>query len=195
MSNATAATLGGQAAVRVEDARQGRLHRLVLEHHAFVWRCLRRFGVPAGDADDAAQHVFLVAAKKLDQIPAEQEKTFLFGTAVRVASNARRSSVRMHETPWMEVPEVPSHAPLPDEQLSQAERQRVLDEILARLPLEVRDVFVLAELEHWSAPDIARAVSIPVGTVASRLRRARELFAGEVRRLQARTGTTREKRP
>src|ERR1041384_1536410 len=46
-----------------------RLTRVAQEHLDFVWRCLRRFGVPAADADDAAQQVFLVAADKLADVP------------------------------------------------------------------------------------------------------------------------------
>src|SRR6478609_7383438 len=45
-----------------------RLTRVAQEHLDFVWRCLRRFGVPAADADDAAQQVFLVAADKLSDV-------------------------------------------------------------------------------------------------------------------------------
>ena len=68
-----------------------RLTRVAQEHLDFVWRCLRRFGVPAADADDAAQQVFLVAADKLSDVPVERERAFLFATAARIAANARRS--------------------------------------------------------------------------------------------------------
>src|SRR6478735_8206217 len=55
-----------------------RLTRVAQEHLDFVWRCLRRFGVPAADADDAAQQVFLVAASKLPEVPPDKEKAFLY---------------------------------------------------------------------------------------------------------------------
>src|SRR6201995_4708859 len=60
-----------------------RLRRVATAHLDFVWRCLRRFGVPAADADDAAQQVFLVASQKLDDAPGEKDRSVLGATAAR----------------------------------------------------------------------------------------------------------------
>ena len=67
------------------------LRELVAEHLDFVWRSLRRFGVPPGDVDDAAQQVFLIANEKSGKIRRGSERSFLVGVALRVASHARRS--------------------------------------------------------------------------------------------------------
>ncbi len=164
-----------------------RLRAIVLEQHAFVWRCLRRLGVPESTADDACQQVFLVLSERLAEVPAEKERTFLFGTAMRVAANARRTLARVREEPAPEERlDVVSDTPTPEERLSQAQRLALLDEVLAALPDDLRTVFVLADLEHLSAPDIAQIVDAPVGTVASRLRRARAAFQEEARRVRAR---------
>src|SRR5882757_6772788 len=82
-----AVVAGGRAGLadRKMSIDSARLTRVAQEHLDFVWRCLRRFGVPAADADDAAQQVFLVAADKLSDVPVERERAFLFATAARVA--------------------------------------------------------------------------------------------------------------
>ena len=59
----------------------------------------------------------------------------------------------------------------------------LLDVVLEQMPIDLRTVFVLFELEGLSAPEIAAALSIPLGTVASRLRRARQTFAQAAARL------------
>src|SRR6188508_40322 len=64
---------------------------LVAAHADFVWRSLRRLGVPAASADDATQQVFLVAQSKLPQIVEGRERGFLFGVAMNVAAHVRRS--------------------------------------------------------------------------------------------------------
>ena len=79
------------------DATPRDFNRLVHEHLDFVWRLLRRLGLSPSDADDATQQVFLVAARKLDDLPAGKERMFLYGTARRVAANARRARRRRNE--------------------------------------------------------------------------------------------------
>src|SRR5262249_27184818 len=66
------------------------LRQLVSELLDFVWRSLRRFGVPAADVDDATQQVFLIANDKLPKIHPGSERSFLVGVATRVASHVRR---------------------------------------------------------------------------------------------------------
>ena len=161
----------------------------VLANHAFVWRCLRRLGVPEAGADDAAQQVFLVLAERLADVSPEREKKFLFGTAVRVAANARRVRARVREEAWNDdPPDVPADDLDPEELLSAARRRAILDEILASLPIDLRTVFVLTELERMSASEVAAFLEVPAGTVASRLRRARTLVEQQIRRVQARLG-------
>jgi RNA polymerase sigma-70 factor (ECF subfamily) len=64
----------------------------------------------------------------------------------------------------------------------------VLDGLLASLSDDAREVFVLFELEAMSTAGIAQALSLPMGTVASRLRRAREEFDAATKRFRARGG-------
>ena len=74
----------------------------------------------------------------------------------------------------------------PDDQIDRARARAMLDEILATMPLELRSVFTLFELEQMTMIQIAGMLELPQGTVASRLRRARELFVEHRNRLEAR---------
>jgi RNA polymerase sigma-70 factor (ECF subfamily) len=152
-------------------------------HFDLVWRSLRRLGVPLTDMDDCMQQVFLVASRKLSSIATGSEQAFLLSTALRVASDERRARERRREVPEDDDVQWSDPAPQPDELTDQKRMRRLLDDVLAALPDDLREVFVLYELEQTTIQEIARLLDIPQGTVASRLRRAREEFE---RRLLAR---------
>lgn len=170
-----------------------RVHAMVREHHAFVWRSVRRLGVREAEVDDVAQQVFVIAARRLGDIPPGGERAFLFGAAMRAAANARRSEARRREAdPGAEgADEPPDPAPGPEELVAARRRRALLDTILEALPLDLRAVLVLFEVEEMSTSEIALLLGIPTGTVASRLRRAREAFQSELRRVEARASVER----
>jgi RNA polymerase sigma-70 factor, ECF subfamily len=155
------------------SAEAARANVFARNHHAFVWRVLRRSGLPPADADDAAQRVFLIAADRLDSIAEGSERAFLYRTAARVASNAHRTVRRRRETPGFEGSEEPAPLPAPDDLLDQRRARDLLDRVLGELPEDLRAILILFELEELRTPEIAEALGIPIGTVASRLRRAR----------------------
>jgi RNA polymerase sigma-70 factor (ECF subfamily) len=161
---------------------------MVDEHHAFVWRSLRRLGVPGGAVDDSVQQVFIVASQRLGDIRADREAAFLFGTAVRVAANARRGLGRRQEVPLDDAQpeELASRSGSAEEILCEESDRRVLDDILDALPVDLRTVFILFELDEMTTPAIARMLDISVGTAASRLRRAREIVTMQIARARAR---------
>ncbi len=155
----------------------------MIELHAdFVFRALRRLGVPEFAADDASQQVWIVVARKLDIIDPARERSYLFGTAMRVASEERRARGRRRESPLDDDGEAPldpatgARPSTPDQALEERRARAFLDAVLETLPMELRAVFVLYELEELTTPEIARMLEIPLGTAASRLRRAREQF-------------------
>ncbi|MCL2451222.1 MAG: RNA polymerase sigma factor, partial [Polyangiaceae bacterium] len=82
--------------------------------------------------------------------------------------------------------DMPDPSPLPDANAEQRQRRRWLDGLLDALPMDQRAVFVLYEIEGLDSPEIASLLGIPVGTVASRLRRGRETFQREADRLRKR---------
>ncbi len=69
--------------------------------------------------------------------------------------------------------------------LGQKHARELLDRILDGMPVELRTVFILHEFEELAGPEIASMLDIPVGTAASRLRRARKLFQMHVNRIEA----------
>lgn len=172
---------------RPESADVDRLSAMFHHHHDFVWRSVRRLGVHEAAVDDAVQEVFVVASRKLASIDVGKEKAFLFGTAMRIASDARRAVQRRRQSSASDEPEPLDGAPALDELVDQKRARAMLDELIAQLPDETRPVFVLFELEGMTMAAIASCLDLPAGTVASRLRRARELFAAQVARFEARS--------
>lgn len=176
------------------DADAGRVHVLepgdftaLFDANAdFVWRSVRRLGVPEASADDATQQVFMIAQQKITSIRAGQERAFLFRVAMNVAMHARRSVARRREVFGQDDDDLASPAPAPDAALDQRRARALLDEVLDALDLELRTVFVLCELEELSMNEVATMLEVPQGTVASRLRRARERFHAEAQRARRR---------
>ena len=181
----------GEALLRTEPTLARvpprRIRQVVDTHFDFIWRSLRRLGVPEANVDDAAQQVFVVAAGKLAPVPATGERGFLFAIALRVAADERRSRRRRPEVAMGEGPSEPfDQTPLADALLEQRQARELVDDMLEALALDLRTVFVLFEMEDLSTTEIADLLELPMGTVASRLRRAREAFQAEVTRFKAR---------
>ncbi len=153
------------------------MRALVAEHHRFVWRVLRGFGLSSADAEDAAQQVFMIAARKLQDIVPGRERAFVYGAALRVANNARRGLRRRREVPsddHADAVEPDGASPERRSELGQA--RSLLSELLQELPEKLRRVLVLAEIEQLEVAEIASLEGLPVGTAASRLRVARQQF-------------------
>lgn len=162
------------AALRHDAEARARLEQMIARDYRMLWRLLRRLGVSAADVDDATQQVFLIAAERLADIRAESERSFLYGTALRVAQSFRRRDQRGRAE--VEHESVAAKTPDAEALVAQRRAREQLDRVLEALPLELRSVFVLFELEGMTAPEIAALSELPLGTVASRLRRARERF-------------------
>jgi len=163
------------------DSRDTRLHALVSDHFDFIWRLLRRLGLAPADADDAAQHVFITVAGKLDQVEAGSERTYLYGIALRVAANVRRKNSRRRAGDELNS----SLDPRTDDFAGRLESQDLMQHLLERLEGDLRRVLVLAAIEGLELSEIAALEGIPVGTAASRLRRAREQFRQQLARHEA----------
>jgi RNA polymerase sigma-70 factor (ECF subfamily) len=169
------------------EVAANRLGELLRAEYARVWRTLRRLGVDEACADDASQEVFIVMSRRLGDVREGSERTFLLSCAVRIAANYRRSWRVKHEVAD-ERALAGERDPRPSaEQLLDHKRLRqALDELLDGWPEDIRTAFVLFELEGLSMPEISEVTDTKLGTVASRLRRARELFQAGAKRLRAR---------
>jgi RNA polymerase sigma-70 factor, ECF subfamily len=158
---------------RVDVAR---LRAVVDAHFDTLWRFLRRLGVAEADVDDAVQEVILVLTRKLDSIDIGRERAFVMSTAFRVASDARRRTKRRREVDAEQLIDLPSTAADPEASAQKQQMRALFAQVLEQLALDLRAVFVLYELEDFTMAEIAQTLQLPPGTVASRLRRAREEF-------------------
>src|SRR5262245_40280062 len=174
--------------------------RLYDSHFSFVWRNLRRLGVPDAILEDAAQDVFLVVHRRWDSFDARWSsvETWLFGILMRVARNHRRSLRRrawaMPSTGDI-VEVVPSPAAGPAELVARREAGALLDRLLDSLDDGKRAFTVLVDIEHLSVPRAARSLDVRLNTAYWRLRTARTQLRqsrARVRATENRSDTERE---
>jgi len=161
-----------------------------------VWRTARRLGVVDHALDDVVQEVFVHVYRRLDQFEGRGSvKTWVFGILVRVVNNYRRTRRRKgagHATASVvgDPDQVVDASADPLELASRSEAGRILHQLLGKLEEGKAEVFVLAELEGLTVPEIAEATGININTVYSRLRVARRDFE-RARRQYALRGETR----
>jgi RNA polymerase sigma-70 factor (ECF subfamily) len=172
--------------VQGNSARFSALYR---EHASFVWRTLRRFGVQGSNLEDATQDTFVVAHRLLDDFDDESPRAWLAAIARRIAADMRRR--RAHST--LCARESQHDLALCREALRREDAQqarhaaaKLVHQLLDGLDDEKREVFVLAELEGMSMPEVARATELNLNTAYSRLRAARLQMKAEYARLVAR---------
>jgi len=159
--------------------RSARLRSMVENHFETVWRTLQRLGVPEASLEDSAQEVFLVASRRLDEITRGDDRGYLLEVALRIASQARRSLSKgsrelLVDGLALDPTALGTTLHAPDEALEQKRALALLAAVLDKMSKELRDAFILFEFGELSAPEVASVLEVPVGTVASRVRRARE---------------------
>jgi RNA polymerase sigma-70 factor (ECF subfamily) len=156
------------------------------EHAPHVHRALRRLGVSEADAPDALQEVFVVVHKKLAGFEGRSQlRTWIYGIALRVASDHRKSAYVRRERPTETLPERVGSAPELKE-LERRERVAMLDRALGALSPEKREVLVLFELEELPMKEVAAALGCPLMTAYARLYAARD----DLKKAYAREGGT-----
>lgn len=156
----------------------------VQPHVAWLHRQLLRLGVRTADVDDVTQELLITLYRRRDEYdPARPLRAYLFGYLFRMASDYRRKSHRRHERVGAWAPESVSSTTPEDHASARAELDLV-QRALEQLPEERRDVFVMAVIEQYSAPEVAEALGVPLNTVYSRLRVARVEFVDAVRTLR-----------
>lgn len=175
--SSTEAHAAQQAACRL------RLGQMFNDHHDFIWRLIRRLGLSRGAADDAAQQVFLVAAERILDIQEGRERAFLFGTALRVARRVSRNEKRWVLEDDMDFRN--SQVARPEDLADQRRAVDLMGRILANMDHDLKTVFILAELEGQTMPQVSSLLEIPLGTATSRLRRARFAFRAAVAAFEA----------
>jgi RNA polymerase sigma-70 factor (ECF subfamily) len=147
------------------------LRRLYDEHHAFVRRNAIRLGIPHAHADDVVQEVFVTLVRRSDALGEPRSaRALLFAIVRRVCANYRRTLDRKAASALP----VATLRVVDADGFDRVEAAHTVARFLAELDEPRREVFVLAELEGMSAPEIAEALGINVNTVYTRLRAARQ---------------------
>lgn len=154
-----------------------------------LWRLVLRLGVPQSQVDDVVQEAFIAASRRRTDISQGKERSFLMSTVVYLCSNYRRKAHVRNEVGLPEAIESAlSSTPNAEQLLLLKSRRDQLQLLLLQLSEKHRAVFVLYELEGLTVPEIAECLNLPLGTIASRLARARTRFsqvAADFRRLLA----------
>ena len=160
------------------EGREAAFRALVVRHGPMVLGVCRRILNDPHAAEDAFQTTFLVLVKKAGTLRDRELLTnWLYGVAQRVARRSKVDAVRRRA--------VESRVPGTTERdgdLDRAELRAVIDEEISRLPERFRVPLVLCHLEGLQHQEVARRLGCPVGTVESRLSRARERLRSRLAR-------------
>jgi RNA polymerase sigma-70 factor (ECF subfamily) len=152
------------------------------DHVDFVWRVLRRHGVPERELDDVCQDVFMVVHRKLSEFEGRSSvRTWIYAIASRVALVSRRKAYVRREL--LEAPPYePASPPTQEDTVSHNRSLGVVERALAEMDPEKREAFVLYELEGMSVAELAGAIGVPENTALYRLHRAREELTQKLNR-------------
>lgn len=162
------------------------------ETFAFVWRTARRLGVMDSAVDDVAQEVFVTVYRRLDQFEGRcSVKTWVFSILMGIVRNYRRSRRRKGAAEPISAavvdPELlEDRAADPLEQATRAQAGRMVHKLLDEMTEDKAIVFVLAELEGLTVPEISELIGANVNTVYSRLRAGRKEFDHALGRMRTR---------
>lgn len=153
---------------------------------SYVWHQLRRLGVRTNDLADVAHDVFVTVYRRFgDYDRARPIRPWLFGIAYRHAAQYLRSKRNSRELVGQE-PEAIDASPRADERLAAVQERQMIEEALGTLDLDRRAALIMHDFDQQPVSEIAAAMQVPVKTVYSRLRSAREMFIAAVRRIQRR---------
>jgi len=176
---------GSEGAARQGSPELPSLAEIFRQHAPFVWRGLRRLGVPESDVEDVCQEVFVVVHRKLGDFEGRSSlKTWIYGICARTASDYRRSGRVRREVVTDTPPEAPHEGASAYDTFALRQARATLDHILDELDDDKRSVFVLYEIEELTMAEVAEALGCPLQTAYSRLHAARKVVEAGVARAQ-----------
>jgi RNA polymerase sigma-70 factor, ECF subfamily len=152
--------------------KRRRFEAQVLTHLDAAYRFARWLSPAAGQADDVVQDAVLRAFRGFDGFQGGDARAWLFAI-VRNCHVTAMSQQRRRAFVPLDSEEFVTPEPGPEGEALQRDAGRTVARLLATLPEEHREVLVLREFEEMSYGEIARVLEIPIGTVMSRLARAR----------------------
>jgi RNA polymerase sigma-70 factor (ECF subfamily) len=173
---------------RINAAKQGDLqafNQLILQYQEIVYNCAYRLLCDPASAADMTQETFITAYLQIQKFKEGSFKAWLLRVATNKCLDEFRRQKRHPETDlepsvqeeqetfdspyWMT-----DTNPLPEEQLSQAELNRAIQNCLLNLPEDFRSIVVMVDMQEMNYEEASKIVGIPLGTIKSRLARARK---------------------
>jgi RNA polymerase sigma-70 factor (ECF subfamily) len=170
-----------------ESAREQRFHEAALPHLDAMYTLARYLLREPADAEDAVQECYLRALLHFDTFRGAHIKPWLLAILRNVChvEFKRRTRVVLYdanaeaENPEGAIPMWEKVQESPESALEQKSDARTMQELVAALPEAFREVIVLREVEDLSYRQISEVLNVPVGTVMSRLARARATLRAE----------------
>src|SRR5438105_9138044 len=160
--------------LRMEDRRR-RFEAQALPHLDAAYNLARWLSRSPADAEDVVQDAMLRAFRGFDGFRGGDPKPWLLAIVRNCCRNAGAATRRRAQTPLSDTDTdaIATADPGPEAEAIRSSDKRQLNAAIAFLPNEFREVLVLREMEEMSYREIAEAISAPIGTVMSRLARAR----------------------
>ena len=173
-----------------------RFERLVLPHLDAAWRLARWLTRNEADAEDLVQEAYVRAWRFFSSLRGDDAKPWLmrivrncwYSRARTEAGRGRATSLEDAEAEVEATLQAQSEPDGPEHRLIRIEDTALVRQAMDSLPDEFREVLVLREVEDMAYRDLAETVGVPIGTVMSRLSRARKMLGERVRRLSEEAG-------
>jgi len=157
-------------------------------HFDFVWRTARRLGIRPPQLDDIVQEVFMVVQRRLGEFEERAAiRTWLYAITRHVVRAQFRRNTRKPPPLHADADETcDTRDPGPESATLANEGRKLLYALLDELDEDKREVFVLAQLEEMTGPEIAEALELPLSNVYSRIEAAQKAFDRALKRQRAR---------
>lgn len=184
--------LDEQLVLRVQEGDKRAFDQLVIKYQHKIVQLVYRYVKDASEAEDIAQETFIKAYRAISSFRGESAfYTWLYRIGINTAKNylmarSRRGAEseidvmdaeQVDDSPQMHERETPEHLLLNEEILT------VVNNAMEELPEEMREAITLRELEGMSYEEIAQIMACPIGTVRSRIFRAREAIDNKLKPL------------
>lgn len=176
---------------RVQKGEKRAFDLLVLKYQRKIMRLLSRMIRESSEVEDVAQETFIKAYRAIGQFRGDSAfYTWLYRIAVNTARNWQATNSRRPSSPnvietqdgetFNQIDNL-TDISTPESVVASNEIVATVNQAISALPEDLRTAIVLREIEGMSYEDIAQAMSCPIGTVRSRIFRAREAIAAQLR--------------
>ncbi|WP_422133535.1 RNA polymerase sigma factor RpoE [Endozoicomonas sp. ALD040] len=178
-----------QLVERVQKGDKAAFDMLVLKYQHRVLGLVGSYITDYQEVQDVAQETFIKAYRAIDKFRGDSSfYTWLYRIAVNTAKNhlvsrgrkIPESEIDVHDADFLDTTTSLRMVDTPERNLYRDEIERVIHDVIRRLPDELRTAVVLREFDGLSYDEIANVMDCPVGTVRSRIFRAREAIDKEV---------------